>query len=155
MRKTIEAFVEDGKVGLIGASRDPGKWGTQILRELTAKGVEVFPVHPEADEISGRVCARSVRDLPADVRGLIVSVRPEASVRAARECVEAGIDRVWFQRGVGKGSATPEAVALCREAGVAVVHGVCPFMYYPPAGFHRAHFWLKKVLGGLPRELSA
>lgn len=155
MKDTIERFITDKSIGLVGASRTAGKWGNALLREITAKGVEVYPIHPETDEIDGHRCVPSVKDLPADVKGVIIAVRPESSVRVAKECVDAGIDRVWFQKGVGKGSGTPEAIDICRNAGIAVIHGVCPFMYYPPAGFHRVHWWLRKTLGRLPRELSA
>jgi hypothetical protein len=42
--------------------------------------------------------------------------------------------------GAGRGAVSDEAVARCREAGVEVVAGACPFMFDEPVrGVHRLH----------------
>jgi len=46
------------------------------------------------------------------------------------------MERIWFQKGMGKGSGTKEAVALARKKELDVVYGVCPMMFF----------------GGLPKE---
>jgi len=39
---------------------------------------------------------------------------PAATVQAARDCVQAGVKRVWMHRG-RQGAVAPEAVALCAS----------------------------------------
>jgi predicted CoA-binding protein len=68
-----------------------------------------------------------------------------------RDCLAAGVRRVWLHRGAGAGAATPAALALCAEAGVEVVHDLCPFMALPDAGFpHRVHHFLRRRLSRAP-----
>jgi hypothetical protein len=46
---------------------------------------------------------------------------------------------------------SPEAVALCRERGIEVVDGECPFMFLPDTGwFHGVHRLFKRLGGRLP-----
>ena len=80
------------------------------------------------------------------------STKPELAEQIVAECAEAGIERIWFQRGVGKGSATKKAIDLAREKGLEVVHGVCPMMFFGEPGFHGFHFKMRRFFGGLPKE---
>lgn len=67
---------------------------------------------------------------------------PEATAQAVRECADAGISRVWMHQGVGRGSATEAALAVCRDRGIEAVTGACPLMFLPDAGWpHRLHGW--------------
>jgi hypothetical protein len=64
-----------------------------------------------------------------------------------RDCVAAGVRRVWLHRGAGEGAESPSALALCRAEGLSVVHGLCPFMAFSGAGFpHRLHAFLRRKL---------
>ena len=60
MNKEIEDFVQSKRIAVMGASRDPRKFGNAIVIELKQKGYEVFLVHPEAKEISGQTCYPSI-----------------------------------------------------------------------------------------------
>lgn len=69
-----------------------------------------------------------------------VELAPAAqSAAVVQDCQAAGIRRVWLHRGGGEGSVSPEAVALARSAGMAVVDGACPFMFLGgfPHNIHR------------------
>jgi predicted CoA-binding protein len=82
---------------------------------------------------------RSLRDLPEPVDGALILVPPAQSAAVVRDCQAAGIRRVWLHRGAGQGSVSPEAVALARSAGMALVDGACPFMFLGgfPHNIHR------------------
>jgi predicted CoA-binding protein len=76
---------------------------------------------------------------------------PTATERVVRECAEAGVKRVWMHRGGGSGAVSPEAVAFCRDRGIEVVDGECPFMFLPDAGwFHGVHRFVRRLSGRLP-----
>ena len=107
----------------------------------------LFPVHPEADEVEGDRCYPSLGDLPESVDGLFVCISPNRTEQVVREAAAAGIKRVWLQQGAASG----EAIAYCREQGMEVVHGECILMFAEPAGLgHRMHRGLWRLLGKLP-----
>ena len=67
-------------------------------------------------------------------------VPADAAAGVVREAIDRGITRVWLHRGGGQGAVSDEAVALCREHGVAVVDGACPLMFEAPVrGIHWVH----------------
>ena len=150
-RATIDQFLAGKRLALIGASRDEKAFSSTILRELQAKGYEMFPVNPATDIVGGLRCFHHVSELPPDIHGAIIMLPAEHSADAVRACIAHGIPRVWLHKGVGPSSVSDEAVALCREKGVAVVDGACPLMFaQPTAWIHRVHRGERKLLGKLP-----
>jgi len=145
-RSSIEQFLAQRSLGLVGASRGGKKFGNAVLRELTRKGYRVSVVHPEAAEIDGVRCVPSVTELPEEVGGLVVVVPPEQTEKVVREAAAKGVRRIWMQQGAESAA----AIELCRESGIDLVHGECILMYAEPAGIHRFHHWLWKLLGKLP-----
>jgi hypothetical protein len=118
-----------------------------VLRELTKRGYRVSVVHPQAAEIDGVRCYPSVSALPEEVGGLVLVVPPEQTERIVREAAARGVRRIWMQQG----SESAAAIELCRASGIDAVHGECILMFAQPAGFHRFHRWLWKLLGKLPQ----
>jgi len=145
-RSSIEQFLAQRSLGLVGASRGGKKFGNAVLRELTRKGYRVSVVHPEAAEIDGVRCVPSVSELPDDVGGLVLVVPPEQTERIVREATLRGVRHIWMQQG----AESPAAIEHCRENGVNPVHGECILMYAEPAGIHRFHHFIWKLLGKLP-----
>jgi len=75
-------------------------------------------------------------------------LKPAQAEQVVRDAAAAGIRRVWLQQGAE--SAT--AIRFCEEHGISAVHGECILMFAEPAAFsHRAHRWVWKLLGKLPR----
>jgi len=150
-RAAVDAFLAERTLGLAGASRSGRKFGNTILRELCSKGYEVIPVHPEAEAVDGVPCVPSLARLPATVGGLVLVVPPAQTERLVVEAVAAGIPRVWMQQG----AESPEALRLCRDAGLEAVAGECILMFAEPTGFfHRLHRGLWRLLGKLPSNDS-
>jgi predicted CoA-binding protein len=122
VRERIEAFLDRRNVfAVVGASRDPSKYGYRVYLDLRSAGYRVYPVNPHAEEILGDRCYPSLEDLPVkpDVVNLVVP--PGVTERVVRECARLGIRRIWMQ----PGSESEEALAFCRERGMEVLHGVC------------------------------
>ena len=147
-RAAIEGFVSQKTLALVGASRSGKGFGHALLKELVKKGAKVFPVHPEATEIAGLKCYRTLAEVPEGVGGVVVVVPPEEAVGVVRDAIAARIPRVWLQQG----AESPEAVSLAEQAGVQVVAGRCLLMFAEPVqGWaHRFHRWLLKVTKRLP-----
>jgi hypothetical protein len=152
MNTTIEKFVSDKNVALIGVSLDKNKFGNYLLHELTKNGYTVFPVHPTMTEIEGITCFPDVKTLPDYVSNLILVVNPVVTEQLVSQLNDSLIQRVWMHRGVGKGSASMGAIGAFKAIGIEVVHGFCPMMFFSPSGVHRLHFWLRKNFGKVPVE---
>jgi predicted CoA-binding protein len=146
-RSSVESFLAQPALALIGASRSGEKFGNVILRELTAKGMRVYPLHPAAQEIDGVRCYAHFRDMPEPIGGVIICVHPEDAVTAVRDAADAGITHVWLQRG----AESPYVLQLCADLGLDVVAGECILMFARPTGIHRVHQVLEGALGMLPR----
>src|SRR5512139_3049683 len=113
--------------------------------EFRRRGYDVVPVHPEGGERDGRTCHRTVREIHPPVDAALLIVPPTRAAEATRDCLEAGVRRIWFHRGGGPGSASPEALALCAARGVDPVVDLCPMMVLPGAGWaHRLHGWFRR-----------
>ena len=71
------------------------------------------------------------------------------------DCAEAGVRRVWLYRAGGKGAVSREAIECCKENGIQVVDGHCPFMFLPATAFpHRAHGFLLKITRRYPARAA-
>lgn len=143
----IDRFLSHPTLAVAGASRGGKKFGNTAVRELAAKGYDVALIHPEAKEIDGRPCYASVADLPDPSVGLVLIVPPDQTERIVREAADAGIRDIWMQQG----SESPNAVQLCRDHGIDVIHGECILMFAKPAGIHKFHHWLWGLFGKLPK----
>jgi hypothetical protein len=147
-RAVVNDFLAQKDLAIVGVSRSGKKFGNAALRELTANGYRVFPVHPEAETVQGIRCYRSIRELPEPVGGLLIVVPPGQTDVVVREAAAAGIRRVWMQLG----SSSPGAIQFCAENLIEAVHGECILMFLEKGpALHRFHHWLWGVLGKLPR----
>jgi predicted CoA-binding protein len=145
---SVEGFLKQTTLALAGLSRGGKKFGNAVLKDLTAKGYEVLPVHPKATEIGGVRCYPSLAELPENVGGLVLVVPPAQTEALVREAHTAGIDRVWMQQG----AESARAIRYCEEYGIDVVHGECIMMHAKPTGIHKFHRRLWGLLGRLPSD---
>jgi predicted CoA-binding protein len=144
------AFLAHRRLALVGVSRDGRDFSRAVLRELARRGYDVVPVSPHLAEAEGLRAVARVRDARPPVEAALLLTPPARSLEAVEDCLAAGVRAIWLHRGAGPGSASPEAVARCRAAGVEPVTDLCPFMALPGAGwFHRLHAALRRR--SLPR----
>jgi predicted CoA-binding protein len=132
---SIQAFIAQPAIAIVGVSRDGKKFGNYACRELSAKGFRVYPIHPIATTIGSTRCYARFTDLPQPVDAVLVVVPPSSALDVVRDAAAAGVRHVWLQQG----AESPKVVALCRELQLDVVVGECILMYAKPGGFHRAH----------------
>jgi predicted CoA-binding protein len=149
-------FLAQRRVALVGVSHDPRELSRALFRELRQRGFDVVPVNPLLESVDGVPCARRVQDVKPAVDWALLMTSPEMSERVVRDCADAGVARVWLHRGAGRGAVSPAAVSFCRDNGIAVVDGACPYMFLPKAGFvHRAHRFVARLLGHGPGQRAA
>ena len=143
-RETIDRFLAQRKLALVGMSRGGRKFGNTIFRELTAKGYSRVPGASGGAEIGGERCWPRLADLPEPVGGVVIVVPPAQTERVVADAARAGVPRVWMQQG----SESDAAVRACEAAGIEVVRGECILMFAEPAGaVHRFHRWLWRRAG--------
>ena len=151
-REAIDRFFAQSSFVVLGASRSGTKFGNMVVKELSDKGLTVYQVNPEADEIAGRPCYRSLSALPQTPGSAIVSVSSERALAAVQEAYDAGIRNIWLQQGIS----SPEALRFCEEKGVNVVSGRCVMMFAEPVdSIHKFHRGLAKLFGRYPRAATA
>ncbi len=151
MKKTIQAFLDDKKLAIVGASPKKDNFGRSLMAELSKKGYQVFPVNPKYDEIEGVKSVDTVKELPGDVTNVILAVPSSLTSEIIDQCIGTHIKRVWMIRGMGKGAYREEAHQKCTLHGIEVVYGFCPMMFMGD-GMHKFHFWLRNRFGKMPAE---
>jgi predicted CoA-binding protein len=118
----IRAFLDKHNVfAVVGASRDPQKYGHQVYRDLKSAGYKVYPVNPSAQEVLGDRCYPDLKELPEKPDVVVTVVPPQVTEQVVRACKELGIRRVWMQ----PGSESEVAVKYCKENGLEVIYNMC------------------------------
>jgi len=141
MSAASEAFVASKTLAVVGVSRTRG-FGNSLFRHLKKRGFQVFPVNANADAVEGEPCYRRLDDLPQPVDGVVTVVPPAQTEKVVGDCARLGIARVWMQQG----SESDAAVALCRDKGIAEVHGACLIMHTDGGFPHSLHRMVWKLL---------
>ena len=84
----LETFFSPRSVAVIGASREVGKIGYDVLHNLIEYGYagKIYPVNPKADNLLGLPCFKSVRDIPGEVDLAVLVIPAKFCLDAARDC---------------------------------------------------------------------
>ncbi len=121
-KELIQKFLKKSNIfAVVGASRDPKKYGYQVYKDLREAGYEVYPVNPNTDKILGDKCYPDLGDLPTRPDVVDVVVPPKITEEIVKTCKKLGITKVWMQ----PGSESKTAIKFCDENGIDVVHGAC------------------------------
>jgi len=142
IRKELEQLkylFEPRSVAVIGASRQPGTWGYQILKNLIETGYQgkIYPVNPRATELLGLKVYPDVRAIPDEVDQAVVVV-PAAIVPEVMEgCVEKGV-KVATVITAGFSETGPEGrkleekiVSIARKGGIRIQGPNCMGTFVP------------------------
>jgi predicted CoA-binding protein len=155
-RADIDDFLAQRRIAMVGVSRNPHDFSRSLFRELCARGYHVVPVNPSQQEIEGKKTFRRMQDIVPPVQAALIITAPAQTLQVVRDCVEAGVGRVWMHSGGGQGSVHPHAVEFCNANGIRLVEGHCPFMFLPKTAlFHRFHGFVLKMAGRYPSAKAA
>lgn len=140
---TTDEFLSYKKLALVRLSAQTPVMGAKMNEELAPKGYDVSVVY-----LNSTGSDRTLHDVKDAVEGAIIAVPRSECAAAVREAIQAGIPRLWLQSGCD----SKEAVALCEEAEIPVVHGACVLMYAKPVtSIHAFHRGVWRVLGLLKK----
>ncbi|MGA2181809.1 MAG: CoA-binding protein [Bryobacteraceae bacterium] len=153
LRQEIADFLGRKRIAVVGVSTEATGFSRALFKEFVARGYDVIPVNPKAEEIEGRRCYASVRDIDPKPEAVLIMTPAERTNEVVHECADSGVDSVWMYRAVGSaGAVSASAVEFCREHGMHVIPGECPFMFFPNAGLHAIHGWFHKMFSPALRQ---
>ena len=151
-KEQIDSFLAGKKLAVAGVSRDPNKFGYHVLKELTKNGYTIFPINPNADEINGHSCYKSVDDLPSDVDSLLIVTPRNVTDQVLVSAIKKGIKNIWVQQSANTG----ETLKIAEEYQKEIIYGKCIFMFAEPVlSIHKFHRTLVKIFGGLPKPAES
>ncbi|MBS7604883.1 MAG: acetate--CoA ligase [Candidatus Bathyarchaeia archaeon] len=122
----LDAFFNPKSIAVIGASRDPTKVGHRVLRNLVEGGFggALYPINPNADEILGLKCYKSVRDIPGEVDLAVIVVPARTVPSVLEDCGASGVKGVvvisagFGETGREGAQLERELVNICRKYGM-------------------------------------
>lgn len=124
--KQLDPIFKPKSIAIIGASKNPFKWGGMILNGALSSEYrgKIYPVNPKADKIRGVKTYPSVIDIPDDIDLAIFTVPAVHMPGVMTQCVEKGvkggliISADFAETGeVGK-ALEDETVRIAREGGI-------------------------------------
>jgi acetyltransferase len=129
----LDVLFDPKSVAVVGASREEGKTGHEILRSLLGGGFEgkVFPVNPKAPEILGLPCYPNVGAIGQAPDLAVIVVPTKAVLAVVRECAAAGVKAAvivtaGFKESGKEGEELErEVVQVARAAGMRIVGPNC------------------------------
>lgn len=143
-------FLATRRLAIVGLSRDPKDFSRSLARAFLERGYQVVPVNPGAAgaAIEGVPAVARLQEIQPPVEAALLLTAPAQTEAVLRDCLAAGVKKVWLHRGGGPGAASPGALDFCAANGLEVVHDLCPFMALPGAGLgHRLHGFFRTRLG--------
>ncbi len=154
--ETIEDFLAQKRIAMIGVSRNPKDFSAVLFEELRKRGYDMVPVNPNATEVLGQTSFARVQEIHPPVDAALLMTTAKVTDEVVSDCAAAGIRRIWMYRAAGKGAVSEKAVAFCQERGIQVVPGQCPFMFLLGAGgVHKFHGFVRKITGRYPKHHHA
>jgi predicted CoA-binding protein len=142
-QEQINDFLAQRTLALIGVSRRERDFSRLLLRAFRSAGYTMHGVNPKDGEVQGETCFSHIRDIPVTVDGALLMVPPAALPQAIRDCLDAGVKRLWIY---GTGHPKPlddELRILCRGRQISVINGFCPMMFLNNSSWpHRLHGWI-------------
>lgn len=117
----IMPFSVKNNVAIVGASKNPEKYGYKVLADLQAAGWSVVPINPKEESILNLKVYPSILQVPEKIDGIVFVTPPVVTEQVLAEVKQLGIKDVWFQ----PGSANQEAIDFCQANDIHYIKDAC------------------------------
>ncbi len=89
----LRSLFSPKSVAVIGASRNPGKLGYEVLKNLMDSGFpgEIYPVNPKSSEILGFTCFPGIRNIDQEVDLAVVMIPARFVISCLEDCGKKGV----------------------------------------------------------------
>lgn len=129
-------------LAIIGASRDPAKFGNIILSALLEIGFagKIYPVNPDGQEINGLKAYPSVKDIPDRVDLAIITIPAPLVLNTLKDCLHKGVKGVeiltsgFKETGTSEGHRIEEEISRLSRQGLRIIGPNCFGIYCPESG---------------------
>ncbi len=129
----MKSLFEPSSVAVIGASREPGKLGYEILKNIIDAGFKgkLYPINPKADEILGLKCHPSIKDIPGEVELAVIIVPARFVPSVISDCGAKGVKAAvvisggFSETGEAGAQLERQLVEAARKAGIRVIGPNC------------------------------
>jgi acetyl coenzyme A synthetase (ADP forming)-like protein len=130
---SLEKFFNPQSIAIIGASRQKGKVGYEILSNIVAAGYEgeIFPINPKADTIEGLRCYPDLQSV-GKAPDLVIIIVPARLVPALmQQCVKVGAKSViiitagFKEVGEEGRELEKQVVQIAKQAGIRIIGPNC------------------------------
>jgi predicted CoA-binding protein len=108
-------------IAVVGLSDDPSKTSHMVSEAMQQKGYKIIPVNPNAAQILGETCYRTLKDVPVPIDIVNVFRRPEHTPPIAEEAVAVGAKVLWLQLGISN----EDAFTIASDGGLKVIMDRC------------------------------
>src|SRR5229473_6494592 len=136
--KAMNRIMQPDAVAVIGASSEEGKIGNSVMKNLINGGYKgnIYPINPKADEILGKKCYKSVKDIPGPVDIAVFAIPAKFVAQALVEVGEKKIaGAILIPSGfaeIGETELQKEVVAVARKYNVRLMGPNIYGFYYTP-----------------------
>jgi len=129
----LKSFFNPKSVAIVGASRNKGKVGYEILTNMIAAGYKgkIFPVNPQTESIEGLKCYPDLESI-GETPDLVIIIVPAKIVPSVmQQCVKAGAKSViiitaGFKETGKEGKELEEKIVqIARQAGIRIIGPNC------------------------------
>ena len=132
-KEALNKILHPSSIAVIGASKDPFKWGNMLLSAIVTGGYggRLYPINPKEKEILGLKVYPKVTEAPEDIDLAIIVVPARVVPTVMRDCVEKAVNgAVIITSGFGEtgeegGRLQEEIVEIARKGGIRFIGPNC------------------------------
>lgn len=106
------------RVMVIGASKNPAKYGHKAVRAYQRQGHDVLPINPHAETVAGIRCFADVTGPPGPIDRASLYLPPSVGIGVLDALAERGdVAELW----VNPGAESPQLLDRAAELGLATI----------------------------------
>lgn len=149
----IKDFVNQKYIAVTGVSSSQPDAANHIFNKFKNADYHVFAINPKAPIVENIKAYPNLSSIGQKIDGVVVASPPSSAQPIVEECLNLGINRIWFHSSINQGSLDQEVADFAEEKGMDVIRTGCPLMYIEPVDFpHRCIKWILHLTGKVPRE---
>jgi len=111
----LDRLINPKVIAVVGASPAPGSFGQRTLENLADFGGSVYGINPKYDEVLGRACFGSLKDLPEAPDAVILGVAQRFVAPTLQDAVDVGAGGAIIYASGYAETGHPESVQLQDE----------------------------------------